>query len=86
MLGCNGCCAFEQVLQRRLPRLAWMHALNRLSELHLVAEEHDILGSRGHRDEVGQRNLTRLVDEEVVELVLQLGRGEEPSGACDKLK
>jgi hypothetical protein len=39
-LGRDGRRAVEQVVERRVARAAGMHALDRLRELHLVAEQH----------------------------------------------
>ncbi len=44
-----------------------MHALDRLPELHLVAEQHEVARRCSHRDQVGERDLARLVDEQVVD-------------------
>ena len=60
-----------------------MRALDRLGELHLVADEDDGLGGGRHRDEVAERDLAGLVDEEQVERAAADRPGEEPGGAAD---
>ena len=43
-----------------------MHALNRLRQLHLVANEHQVQGASGHRDQIAERDLAGFIDEEIV--------------------
>ena len=43
-----------------------MHALNRLRQLHLIADQNDIGGSAGHGDQVAKRNLSCFIDEQVI--------------------
>ena len=61
-VGCNRCLALQEVLQRLLSRLAGMHALNRLPQLHLVAQQHQVACTGRHRHQIGKRHLTRLVN------------------------
>ncbi len=63
-----------------------MHALDRLAELHLVAEQDEVAGARAHRDQVRDGDLAGLVDEEVVERLVELGAREEPRRAGDELE
>lgn len=62
-----------------------MRALAGLAELHLVAQQHDVARALAHGDEVGQADLARLVDEQIVERLLELGAGEQPRGAGHQL-
>ena len=45
-----------------------MRSLDGLSELHLVAYQNEVASRSTHRDEIAQRDLPRLVDEQEVEL------------------
>src|SRR6185503_18331592 len=66
--GRNGVFSVEQVLQTGLAGISGMAALGRLAKLHLVAYQNQVLGRESHGDLVGQADLSRLVDEQVVEL------------------
>src|ERR1700722_8431235 len=44
----NGIVPGEKVLKRRKPTFSGMGTLDRLGELHRVANQHDILGAGGH--------------------------------------
>ena len=61
------CAVAEEVLEHGAARVARVHALRHLRELHRVAEQHERLRARPERERVGERGLARLVDEEVVE-------------------
>ena len=61
-----------------------MHALDRLSELHLVAEQHDVARRRAHRDQVRERYLSGFVDEQVVDARLEGRVREQPRRARDQ--
>ena len=61
----------EQEVQNRQAGLARMDALNRLAELHLVADQHDVASGGPHRNDVRNRNLTGLVDEQVIEMPVE---------------
>jgi hypothetical protein len=71
----------EQVIERRLPGMVRVNALNRLLQLHLVAEEDDVLRAGPHGDEMRHRDLPCLVHEEVVQGLVQLRVREQPGGA-----
>ncbi len=43
-----------------------MHALNRLWKLHLIADQNDIGGGAAHGCEIAERNLSCLIDEQIV--------------------
>src|ERR1051325_8082507 len=75
-VGRDGGEAVEQEVERRLARAAGGDAVDRLAELHLVAQEHEVLRRSAGGDEVGQRHLAGLVDEEAVERMFQ-GRVDE---------
>src|SRR6185437_6854626 len=57
---------------------AGVRALDNVIELLRVAHEYEVAGCRPHGQRVGERDLTRLVDEEVVERLLVLRAREEP--------
>ena len=65
----------ESVLQGGKPRVAGMRALDRLFELHLVAEKNEVLRASSHRDRVGQRHLPGFVDEKKIETRLPTPAG-----------
>ena len=75
----------QQVLQRRLARAPGVRALDRLAQLHLVAQQHDVLRARADGGEVGHGHLAGLVHEQVVELLVGAGVGEQPRGAAHQL-
>ncbi len=62
----------QQVLQDGYVDALGMRALDHLRELLRVADEHDVARRGRHRERVGERDLTRLVDEEVVELRVEV--------------
>src|SRR5688572_19338701 len=62
----NRCLVLKEVLKAGESGFARMHALHRLRQLHLVADEDDVRGGRRHRDEVAERDLARLIDEQIV--------------------
>src|ERR1043166_1443064 len=74
--GGDGGEAVEEEVERRLAGAAGVDALDRLAELRLVAEEHEVLRRGAGGDEVDERHLAGLVDEEVVERMFQ-GRVDE---------
>ena len=76
----------EQVLEARVARPPRVDALHRLPELHLIAEQDEVAGARAHRDQVRDGDLARLVDEEVVERLVELGAREEPRRSGDELE
>ena len=82
-LGRHNGVAFEQVVEGRAATVARVRTLDRLSELHLIADEDDGLGGGGHRDEVSKRNLTGLVHEEHIARAAKIVPREEPGGPAD---
>jgi len=62
-----------------------MTALERLRKLHLVANQDDVPRTNTHGDGVGKRDLSRLIDEQVIELLIEFLSGEEPSGPGDQI-
>src|SRR6266849_8519671 len=77
----NGRSFPQEVLEDGGARLLRMHALRHLGELERIAEEDEVVGGSTHGEGVGQGDLARLVDHEVVERTVQLGPREEPSRA-----
>jgi hypothetical protein len=69
----NGLRAREQVLERGRVRARRVIRLLRLLELLRIAEQHEVLGARGHREHVRERHLPGLVDEQHVDAVAELG-------------
>ena len=89
-VGRHGLVLAEQVRQHREARALGVGALRDLWQLVRVAEENERAGGGADREDVGERELPRLVDEEHVERAL--GRvdvdrlaGERPRGAGDEL-
>ena len=75
----------EQVLEAGEAGVAGVAALDRLGELHLVADEDQVPGRESDGDRVGERDLAGLVDEEVVEPALASScTAEDPGGAADE--
>ncbi len=58
-----------------------MRALEGLVELLRIAEQDDRARGARHGEHVGERHLTRLVDEEDVEQPIALGRRPQPDGS-----
>src|SRR5207247_949417 len=63
-----------------------MQALAHLRELQRVAEQDDRPRARPDRERVRERNLARLVDEDVVELLVELRTREQPGRPGDQLQ
>ena len=61
-----------------------MGSLRDLGELQRVAEQDERARRGAHRERVGERDLSGLVDEEVVERLVELLAGEQPGGAGDQ--
>ena len=78
-VGRHGRLVAEQVAQHRRAAAGRVRPLDHLVELLRVADEHEVPGRRPHRERVGERHLTRLVDEQVVDLLVLAG--EEPRRA-----
>src|SRR5579862_3040039 len=77
--------AAEQMLQNGASRMQRMRALRDLGELQRIAEQYDVSCRGGHRDGVGERNLARLVDEQVVERTGQCFARKKPRRSAGKL-
>ena len=58
-----------------------VHALDGLGQLHLVADQDQVLGTAGHGGEIAERHLARLVHEEDVEALLVFRSEVEGRGA-----
>ena len=58
-----------------------MRRLGDLRELLRVAEQDDVAGGGAQRERVGEGDLARLVDEQVVERAVDLLAAEVPGGA-----
>ena len=50
-----------------------------------IANEHKIASAHAHRNDVGQGNLTSLVDKQIVESFIQFFTREQPSGSGDQV-
>src|SRR5207244_4066884 len=75
----------EQMLQHRCSGIPGVHALRDLAELKRIAEQHEIAGRNSDRERVRERDLTGLVDEQVVQGPIHFLPGEEPRSAGDEL-
>src|SRR6266849_5339387 len=75
----NGRSFPQEVLEDGGARLLRMHALRHLGELERIAEQDEVVGGSTHGQGIGQGDLARLVDHEVVESAVQLCPREEPS-------
>ena len=73
----------EEVNERGAAAFAGVGALGRHGELVLVAQQDQVVRRAGHGGDIGERDLARLVNEEVVELASPLGPREQPGGAGD---
>ena len=59
--------------------------LDRLAQLHLVAQKDDVPGTRSHGHEVGDRDLARLIHKQIVEPTLGgLRGGESRPAVCGR--
>src|SRR5947199_5317157 len=72
--------------QRGNCRPVRMAALDWLLELLGVAYEHKASRGLADREDIGQRHLSRLIDEKNVDCSLELGARPEPSGAGRQLE
>jgi hypothetical protein len=61
-----------------------MNALANLRQLLGISEQDDVSCGRSHRDRVGQRDLSRLIDEEVVQERVDALARELPRGPSDE--
>ena len=75
----NGPFTAQQMLQNRIAAVKRLLPLPHLRELRRVAQKHDVPGACGKGECVGERHLSGLVDEEVIELFCELLACEEPS-------
>ena len=66
----HGVLTIEEVFDRGDASAGRMRARGGLAELLRIADEHEVRVGRANRDDVGERHLSRLVDEEVVERLL----------------
>ena len=71
----------QQEIQHRQPGLPRMDALNRLSQLHLIPDQNEVPCRGAHRDDVGRGDLSRLVNEQVVQVLVEPLIRKEPRGA-----
>lgn len=72
------------MFQNRCARPAGVCSLNRLRELHMVTNEHDVLRAHAPRDNISQANLPRLVDKEIVQCLIEFGTSKKPSRPGDQ--
>jgi hypothetical protein len=49
-----------------------------LFELHLITQEHKVLGASSHRNSVGQGNLSGFIDEQEIKCTFPFRPGKEP--------
>ena len=70
----------EQVLKHRCAGAGRVDGLGDLRELLRVAEEHEVASGRAHGERVGERELARFVDEQIVERAVELRARKEPGG------
>ena len=81
----HGGLTVEEVFERGDACARRMRARGGLAELLGIADEHEVARGRANRDDVGERHLSGLVDEEVVERLLHPRTSEQPRGAGDEL-
>ena len=62
----HGRLVLKEILKAGQAGFARMHALHRLRQLHLIADQHDVRGSARHGDEIAERYLARFIDEQIV--------------------
>ena len=80
-LGRDRLAVAEQVLQHRGRGAFWMRPLAHLGQLLGVAEQDDVPSGGREGERVGERDLTRLVDEQVVEALIGAVEAVVPSSA-----
>jgi hypothetical protein len=54
-------------------------------QLHLVANQDDVPRTNAHRRGIRKRDLSRLIDEQVIELLIEFLSREKPSGPGDQI-
>src|ERR1051325_10297063 len=74
----------EEVVEAGTPALSGVAALGRLGELHLVPDENDVARGGTDGDEIRERHLSRLIDEEIVEAPPHLLSAEKPGGTPEE--
>jgi len=74
----------EQIPETGSTGLARMGTLDRLGELHGITNKDNILRGGADGDDIGKRDLSRLVDQEIVELLIVLRARKEPGGPGDQ--
>ena len=77
-IGGDGLMAAQKVMKCRDIRALGMTAFHRLLKLLRIAEQHDGPGSLGDRQNVRQRHLRGLVDEEHIDRRRDVGPRPEP--------
>ncbi|MCY1559768.1 hypothetical protein D9M68_968370 [compost metagenome] len=55
-----------------------MLPLDRLRQLHLIAQQDQVASRHPHGNQIGRAHLTGFVDKEVVQLLSQVGVGKQP--------
>ncbi len=76
----------EQVREHRRVRARRVCALRDLRELVRVAEQHEVARGRPDRERVGERELTALVDEQRVDVLVELLAREQERRAREQLQ
>ena len=71
MIGRHGGMPCHEVVETRYPRLPGMRSLYRLRKLHLVADKYDVARAQRHCREVCQADLTRFIDKQIVERLVE---------------
>ena len=62
----------KEVLKRGKSTLSGMGALNRLGKLHWIADQNDVLRAGSHCNDIGDRDLARLIYKQVVEARVEI--------------
>src|ERR1039458_828372 len=60
-----------------------MSTLNRLFELHLIAEENEVLCASSHCNGIRQRHLASFINKEEIERPFPLRQGKQPCSPAD---
>ena len=81
----DGSIGGEQMLECRIADVKAMASLAHLRELRRIAEQYDVASAERERQRIGERDLSRLIDEEIVELPLEFFAREEPCRAAGEL-
>jgi len=61
-----------------------MRPLDRLRELHLITDQHQVACSDAHRDHVRKADLASLVNKQVIERSIEFGPSEQPRSTGDE--